>query len=695
MVRSARLRSWAPLGALLSLDLCVLDPLEVFRPNAEAFGLPFGDLLPGLLAAAVIVAVALVLVGLLVPDRVHARVLAVAATGIGLGWLQSAFLVEGLDVLDGRTPDPSVWRHLDLLVWTGALLLAGRFPRPVARVAPFAAGCLLVLVVGLATVASAPSGPQPPDRAVAPEALFETSSSRNILQILLDSLQPDIFLEVVREQRWEEEFTGFTVYDEAIGVARWTSYALPAIFAGEVYDGSVPFNRFYGESMEIRSFHHALADAGFRVHLVPQRLMTTRNAAVHFSHSVNYGLTRSDLARRETARLLDLSLYRHAPQALRASIRRDGDWWLTARTPAPPTAASFRQRAFLRDLTERLRVADPTPRYHFLHLTPPHPPYVTRPDGTWAGEVLPQTRENHKVETRWILEEVIRLFRRLRALGVWDHTTVVLHGDHGSSFDPVVDGTPRPMPHSRVPALLAVRPRGADAPLRTSPAQASLLDIGATILDEAGLDIPERGVPVRELPAGDRERPFFVVDDARSLRPTLTRYRVSGPAWDPDSWVEVASTTIARGDRGYRWGETIYFGTTGNADPYRGIGWSAPSNTAEWTDGPEAELHFELPPVTSDLVVQLVLQGYIDPPQLPRQRVRILANGTEIANSEILQTDVLRSTLRVPREAVGEEETLTLRFELPDATSPQTLGSSGDARELGIFLWRVRIDPVD
>jgi len=692
MLRSARLRAWVPIGALVSLHLCVLDPLEVFRANAAGFGVPFDDLLPGLAGVALAVFGVVLLVGMLVPERIHARVLAGVAALAGLAWIQSAFLVGGLDVLDGRTPDPSPWRQLDLLLWAGGLSLALRFPRPMVRLAPFTAGCLIVLWVGVALVRGVP--PVEPAKTQAPDTLFEASSSRNVLQILLDSLQPDIFLEVVRERGWEEEFDGFTVYPGTIGVARWTSYALPAIFAGSVYDGSIPFNRFYGEAMEIRSFHHALADAGYRVHLVPQRLMTPRNATVHYTYSVNYGLARSDLLRRERARLLDLSLYRHAPQLLRGSIRRDGAWLLTAASPSPPTTGSFRQRAFLRDFTERLAVADATPRYHFLHLTPPHPPYVTRPDGTWAGEVLPQTRENHKVEARWILEEVIRLLRRLRGLGIWDSTTVILHGDHGSSFDPVVDGVARPMPHSRVPALLAVRRRGDNGPLRTSPAQASLLDLGATVLDEAGLDVAFPGNPVHEIPGGDRDRPFFVVDDASSERPTLTRYRVRGPAHEPGAWEELATVAIARADRSYPWGHTVHFGTTGDADPFRGIGWSAPSNTAEWTDGPEAELHFDLPPVTSDLHLYLMLQGYVDPQRLPRQRIRILANGHEISQSEITVPDALEANLRIPQDVFGDSNSLTLRFEMPDATSPQSIGASGDARELGIFLWRVRIEPI-
>ena len=70
------------------------------------------------------------------------------------------------------------------------------------------------------------------------------------------------------------------------------------------------------------------------------------------------------------------------------------------------------------------------PVYTFIHVALPHPPYVVNEDCSFIG---PQraSRPTYAAQGRCALTVVQKLFDRLRALGVYDRTVIVLTSDHG------------------------------------------------------------------------------------------------------------------------------------------------------------------------------------------------------------------------------------------------------------------------
>lgn len=698
MERRARLRPLVPLGILVGVQFAVVDPLNVLRANAAEFSVSWLELLWPLSFAALAAALVILLLGLLVPARRFRATLAVLSAVVLLSWVQSSFLAFGYGVFDGRSLErieQPIWRWLDLGLWALVVVLAVRMGAWIQRRIAFVSYLLLTLLIVGAVLQG------PPDRrdmdaaspTAPPESLFEISATRSVLHILLDSFQTDIFLELVEEFNWKESFSGFTVYRQNMGVARWTSYSLPAIFSGDVYDGSMPFGEYYSTAMNELSVTNALHDGGYRVHLVPQRTMLAEKSTSYFPSPSAYGLSGDQLRRSEAALLLDLALFRRLPHGMRQLQYDGGNWFLTRWAAETPGVAAFHQKAFFRDFVARLHVEGRVPSYHFIHLMPPHPPYVTRADGSYAGEVLPQTRANLKIESRYILEIFVAMLDRLRALDVHDGAMILLHADHGSAIPPRFGGKEFVLPQTRVPALLAIKLSGAAGPMQIRDAQSSVADIAATIAAITGLSNVYPGRPVHEIADDERRsRPFFIIDDARLEQPVLTRFEVYGDVFDSASWSEVGSGRVVRADRSYDWGTTIQFGLIGNADRYKGIGWSTPSNRAEWTDGKVAELHLDVDPPEADVQMTMIFHPFVLEGVLDAQWIALSANGVAIAQLAASHSEFKGIRFIIPRSA-GAGGTLDLRFELPDAVSPLRLVGSGDARQLGIFVGQIVLQP--
>ena len=118
----------------------------------------------------------------------------------------------------------------------------------------------------------------------------------------------------------------------------------------------------------------------------------------------------------------------------------------------------------------------------------------------------------------------------------------------------------------------------------------------------------------------------------------------------------------------------------------KGFSWEEPTHT--WTEGPEAELRFVLEPPEKNL--ELIMEyGTFD----GRQPVRIYANDQMIADY-VAEGEEKRS-LVIPKDTVGADGCLALRFELPGARSPASQGLSSDTRNLALSLKSIMISSTE
>jgi arylsulfatase A-like enzyme/uncharacterized membrane protein YbhN (UPF0104 family) len=220
----------------------------------------------------------------------------------------------------------------------------------------------------------------------------------------------------------------------------------------------------------------------------------------------------------------------------------------------------------------------------FLHYMDPHDPYFVRPlDGTGVARVTgdPEPEEAARLrdlyvgEIEYLDDQFGQLLARLRELGIYDETLIVLTADHGEEFHEHGGwwhGLTLYDEMIRVP-LLVKWPRGEQAlPSRATQEVARLIDVAPTLISRAGATVPPamQGIdlttPVGERYAKDRE--VYSEEDHEgnvlwSLRTTSEKLIEANPgnprglparelfdiATDPDETQNVIETRSAVAER--------------------------------------------------------------------------------------------------------------------------------------------------
>jgi len=684
-------------GALLvSANLCLFGTFEIFSSNRAEFTAGFADVVPFLVMISAALAAVLSLAGWWMPGRLR-RMYSMGVVAVGvLLWAQGSFLRWGYGVFDGTGIEwgAYAWQGwLDAAIWIAGLFAAVRYRERIVRQAAFVCVALIVIQSGImvtrlasdrdedtAESSSAPAS-------VVPQELCQLSATRNVFHFIMDSFQTDVFLELVREEAMVEAFDGFVVFQENVSTGARTVLAVPSSFSTNVYDGTETESEYFRRATS-GSFVFLLAESGYVVNLMPH---VTMESVAHTNYYVR-GATYSEPPRAQQMRtatyLADVSMFRQFPHFIKRVVYNNQNWRLSALVGEPPSHLSFHQKAFLLDYIDRLQEGPEEPAYHFVHLMPPHPPFVTNPDGSNAGRVLPFTRENYKNEGRYILRLFVDFLSRLKSLGLYDTATILLHGDHGVGMEPRVSGLPTTKRMGKVATLLTIKPEAARGPLRATTAQTSLADIPATLMDLLGIAHPYPGDSIVKIdPSEDRTRRVVFVTDRASNAPAVERWLVRGSVYDPNSWRQLETRKVDKSIQPYEWGAKLNFGIAGNGDSYLARGWSTTSPTLHWNDGGTAEMTLDVKPTDRNVVFELVFFPYIVPGKVDLQRIQVRLNGRSFPAVQCVTRDPRTIRARVPADDIASGR-LEFTFEFPDAVSPLSVGEGRDSRSLAIGLYR-------
>jgi len=690
---------------LVCANLLVFGPLEIITSNPAEFDVTVGDVLPGLIGLCVGLAALLSLAGLLVPDRHRHRGTAILlALGV-LCWIQGSFLKWGYGELDGAGIDWSAyaWQGwVDFAIWVLVLYGAVRFSKRMAPHAAFLALGLLVVQSGVVAVQTS-KRPDVASGTVAtaqdkaattlPREICELSEN-NVFHLLMDGFQSDVFMELVEEEQLSERLDGFTVYSGNMSTGSQTVLSLPALFTAEVYDGSDAQSEYFQRTLS-ESFHRILFARKFVVNLMPHLTMDIGSSTNYFDTPATYAAPRRTRIVRSSMYLIDISLFRQLPHFWKRAVYNERNWWLSSFHGDPPSHVSFHQKAFLRDYIDALEVKHVEPAYHFMHLMPPHGPFVTASDGSYAGEALPHTYENYKSEARYILRLFMEFLDKLRELGLYDSSIILLHGDHGMGL------TPKPTPDaaekriSKMSALLLLKPPMANGALQVSSAQTALTDIPATVLGLLGIEHAYPGESVVDLdPSTTRTRPVVILGDKAAEEPPLSRWAVTGDVSDPASWQQMETVRLKRRTRAYKWGTPLRFGAAHDGDVYLSSGWSSTSTNYAWNDGPLAKIVFGIERPPTDVVINIELFAYIVPGKVDRQRLLIRVNGISLGETTFTDGEGRGMRTTIPREAL-QSDRMVVTFEMPDAVAPKDIGAGRESRALAVGLYSFKATLAD
>jgi hypothetical protein len=717
------LRTAAP-ALLLCANIFLFCPYTIYQGNLGEFGTSLSTILLDLLIPAGLSLILLAALGMALPDNLNRSYVSVLFMLGLLVWLQGNILVWKYGELNGQGIDwsRSAWRGwVDGTIWIGLMAAALLGRKRICGIASAVSLALLTLQCGFVVLTSV-RNPHVWDKAAtldSPKKIFEFSARQNVIHIILDTFQADVFQAIIDEDpRVRSALEGFTFFKETTGPAPKTFLSLTALLSGQNYKNDIPFGTFANNVYQGKTITNVLYDHGYSIDTVGFAGGLKKGRPFN-----QYAIPRpyiSEMQRpsgQSAAFLLDLALLRSVPHVFKKAIYQDQLWFVSRllhrRVPKEMQASYFSETAFVRDLADHIVVVRNAPAYKYFHFMATHLPYIVNRDCAYAGRTLENNRESTTHQSRCFFGYLLEFLGKLRSSGIYDSSLIIIHGDHGTTWTPVRGQNMAvplagdagqedlfPIILGNVNPLLLVKPPFQKAPMVISHAQTELTDIPATV--SAILDLREifPGRSVYSVASNEtRERKYYY----HRLQPkkyfeALEEYVIRGPLLDRSSWRLAATYYSPLGPKGPKkepslrpptleWGSIIRFGRSGNAQPYLTGGWSAPEDGFTWTDGHLASLLIPSTPTrSSSVLLKASFAPFLAAGIVNKQTVNVLINGQKAVEWNITTGGIQELTLIVPKGLLGDADSFSITFDMPDAVSPKSIGLGKDRRILGIAL---------
>lgn len=704
---------------LICLNLFVFGSYAVYGGNSAEFLVAYTQALPVLLLPCVVVLVLLLLpvwsLGTGGREIYNATLLVLAV----MTYFHGNLLRWDTGILDGNALDlTSTWRNaVDLAAWILMCWLAWRYRSWLwGQGWKICAVLALFQLIGLSVLSGEPLSRSQSGR-LPPERMGWLSREDNIIHIVLDGFQANVFESILRsEPNLENEFDGFTFFRDAMSSSDVTYLSVPASLTGRPYSNDRPITEYLAQSFSEENLYTFLADYGYAIDVASPVRWNADSGAFASYYRIPTPYT-ADLVQSTALLLLDLSLFRQAPHFLKPGIYQNGNWLISSALLDEPEQqfAHFAHTQFLQDLVSRMSVQSEAPVYKFMHLVTPHAPFVSNPDCTFAGGELKYSSDHFSEQSRCALRVVRELLSRLKTLGIYDRTIILIYSDHGGGVpfdmrDAAGQLTTSSDSLRRVwgnpLALVLIKPRSSRGALKAVDQQVALTDIPATVADL--LQVGQHPFPGQSMFSVQVDQPrlrsFYRSTmhrndaAAKDRFDNFSRFDVSGSVYDLTAWSEeiIYQSAVLGSERNYLWGTELSFGSQGTAKSFLDGGWSmARTGGITWTEGNEAGLSVPLPPTAGPVMMRAKLRPLLAPGKLDQQRVTVTVNGRELENWNLTENRFQSLELLIPADALSGDTGMRLRFLLPDAAAPATLGTGKDRRKLALAFMSLRFEDLD
>jgi hypothetical protein len=537
--------------------LVLLGPLDVYIYNREEFSSDPGEIVRFLLLSAIAVSAVVFLLLRLSPRPLQgALVRTLAFLAIG-AWSVSNFLYGDYGRLDGTPLEIDPWSSLTLLQSAVLLILLVMVVK--VSIDNLFKLITAVFVIGLASGIHGLYTIQDSEQEEAPtefpRGLTEFSPSRNVIHVVLDELGSGSFRQILEtDDDLKQAFDGFTVFTDTLSVFPSTEMSIIALMTGEVYRNEEPKRDFIRRIGRQNLGVERLEGLGYELHSHTRcQLGVVRDCTM-----VNSRLLTEDVVDIEALQLLDIFMFKSVPDYMKPDIYNEEKWLLldlSDRNAYLKFQSGVAHLLFEKFLDEIAVSDSDEPRYKFFHSMVTHAPM----DLDVYCNVVQEENRRHVTRIGFKkcgVRHFASLLHRLRELGVYDQTMIVLSSDHGDYWkgdrENLDEFEARGISWrvaTKSQATLAVKPFDARGPVVMSRAQVSLRDVAATIFAAVGLDSDPRASPgardvfsVGEEEIREREYLHYVWEHeywAKEVLPPLTVFKVRGNSRDPGSWPDL------------------------------------------------------------------------------------------------------------------------------------------------------------
>ena len=390
------------------------------------------------------------------------------------------------------------------------------------------------------------------------DQMYTVSPKSNVVVFVLDTYDNAYLNSAMRNypektQHVLDYFTGFTYYKNATSAMIPTRFAIPFMMTGEMPTPDEPFSVYKAQRYPRSTFLQQLHDQNYSIGLYTDSLTISSLPQSEQDRITNLTVNMHKLSSSTVDfggalyALYQMGLYRDAPWSLKWAFWYYTDSINSMIVKYDPLAAPEETiyvmddiRYFSRLQKYGLTIEDDgyDGAFRFIHLLGSHYPFNYDEEvndlGTDGSSVIPQSIGALRIVGEYIED--------LKALGVYDETTIIVTADHGYwtiTLDPIEEtSTP----------IMFIKPAQSesldDLPMVDDMTPVSHLDLQATILEAMGADESEwraygySMLSPEEIPA-NRERLYLTTDSEPDLTDVrLREYKITGDSQDWSNWSE-------------------------------------------------------------------------------------------------------------------------------------------------------------
>ena len=560
------------LSVILAANIFLFIPFTLYVGNLDEFVTPIWSILRLFSMPALIVIGLLIIAGMFMHEKSYRRYTVIIAVVGLLLWLQGYIMVWNYGIFDGSNIDwtRATWRGwIDLGIWISVMLFTMMFYHVVEKqivhlvITIFSLQLIILVFTGIQNADGLLEKSKSRTSLDALQEICRFSSGQNVLHIILDGFQADVFKEIISRdkegERYRSALEGFVFFEENMGVFPYTYLAEPAIVSGEIYRNHIPKHDFLKTVFSGKTILNSAFEAGYEVDLASSMPMIGMLTNGRYTNAYyipkNLHVTGKAHALNDTAKLLDLTLFRLAPHFLKKYVYNNQHWIVQNLFTEAGYFGFFyfSHNAFLNNLTQNMSADRAAPVYKFFHLMNTHAPLVVNRDCTYAGVSLPRNRGTVTAQSRCSLEFVIALLNRMKELGIYDDSLIILMADHGGHLPPyrfkpqrVIDGNVAfeidPWIAAMATPLMMIKVPGSSGPLKISGAPAYMLDTAKTVSSVLKLNADFNGRSILDLsPSEQRERRFYYYewrpdDNVTDYMAPIQEFIIKGSVYDNSDW---------------------------------------------------------------------------------------------------------------------------------------------------------------
>jgi len=544
----------------------LVSPLSFYFTNLSEYTIPLYCVLSLLCPATclgTLTLYGLLRLALLEPSR-HAilcRLIAGLACGLAVAaWLQSQILgATARLLLDGQKLDWYIWGFqadieftLWILILAASLWLAFKSFKTLILCAQAMLwlGCISTIASGVTSPILASLSASPHEQHLRDanqgsgiDHLFSFDHQNNVILIVLDTFQADVFQEIA--ERWPDEVNflkDFVFYPNTLGGFPGTATSIPLIITGQFYQNELPLDAWSAKQMASWNIADDFASKGYGVSLASvftsQIIDRVKTGACPLAYLKRKGIITNS---HETLNVLDGGIFKSCPLKYKHYLYNGGRWLLTtlfADHQIPPGRHGY-DLSLLQAFEHYAKVQHyPVGAFRYYHYAATHTPLEMNARFEYIPVYQELNRAVYLEQARGALTILKRMFARLKALNVYDAAHIVVIGDHGSRLVIPSDMHPGKTVDERV--LKAARPLFLRKRSTTDP----------TFQAIKTLEISDNPMHLADIPyilSGrkpcTKKRTFYFYDmegpHATDHVPTMTEYRVGHDVRDPSLWEKV------------------------------------------------------------------------------------------------------------------------------------------------------------